>query len=85
MSVDLGDVCVSTYVRLLFRAPALRVFTLAAQVHKLRQNSSTPTTRPIRPYPTPPHNRSVRMHHSRLCPSTAPPGEDRGPPTWRCT
>jgi len=47
MSVDLGDVCVSTYVRLLFRAPALRVFTLAAQVHKLRQNSSTPTTRPI--------------------------------------
>ncbi len=52
MSVDLGDVCVSTYVRLLFRAPALRVFTLAAQVHKLRQNSSTPTTRPIRPNPT---------------------------------
>ena len=57
MSVDLGDVCVSTYVRLLFRAPALRVFTLAAQVHKLRQNSSTPTTRPIRPYPTPQQER----------------------------
>jgi len=40
MSVDLGDVCVSTYMCGCFFVPlrcGLRVFTLAAQVHELRQ------------------------------------------------
>jgi hypothetical protein len=32
-----------------------------------------------------PHDRSVRMHHSWLCTKHCAPGEDRGPPTWRCT
>jgi hypothetical protein len=73
MSVDLGDVCVSTYVRLPFRAPALRVFTLAAQVHKLRQFFHAYYEAHI-----PHHNRSVRMHHSRFCPKHCAPGGRSG-------
>jgi hypothetical protein len=77
MSVDLGDVCVSTYMcGCLFSCPCVAACASSLSLLKFMNyaHSSTPTTRPK----SHTHNRSVRMHHSRLCPKHCAPGGRSG-------